>query len=156
MTEPKKQLVRQWILKAENDLLNVTKKMQADQTPWDTVCFHCQQAVEKYIKVILVVHEQEIPRTHDLELLGNLVQSWMPEVEERREELQWLTPYAVISRYPVEIEGTHPREKEGSRAHQLAKTIRDMCRSYIKGIAEELIKEEQAEDVPEEGKEESA
>jgi len=155
MTEPQKQLVKQWILKAENDLLNVTNNMQAEQTPWDTVCFHCQQAVEKYIKTILVVHEQEIPRTHDLEQLCNLIQSRMPGIEEHRDELRWLTAYAVISRYPVEIEGAPPEKKEGNRAHQLAKTIREMCRNYIKGKAGELIEEEKAGDASEAGSEES-
>ena len=31
MTEPQKQLVKQWVLKAENDLLNVTNNLQADR-----------------------------------------------------------------------------------------------------------------------------
>lgn len=59
MTGPQKQLVRQWVLKAENDLLNVTNNLQAEQTPWDIVCFHCQQAVEKYIKAILAVFSRK-------------------------------------------------------------------------------------------------
>lgn len=139
MTEPQKQLVKQWMLKAENDLLNVSNNLHADQTPWDTVCFHCQQAVEKYIKAVLIVHEQEIPRTHDLEHLCNLVQSWTPEVEEHRNELRWLTAYAIISRYPVEIEDVPPNEKEGNRAYQLAKSIRALCQDYIKKVAEKLI-----------------
>ncbi len=154
MTEPQKQLVKQWVRKAENDLLNVTNNLQADQTPWDTVCFHCQQAVEKYFKAVLVVHEQEIPRTHDLEQLCNLIQSWIPGVEEQRDELRWLTTYAVISRYPVEIEDASPGKKEGKRAHQLAKAIRNVCRNYIKEVAEKLIEDEKVMDALEEDIEE--
>ena len=149
MTEPQKQLVKQWMLKAENDLLNVANNLQADQTPWDTVCFHCQQIVEKYFKAVLVVYKQEIPRSHDLEQLGNLVQRWMPGVVEQRNELRWLTTYAVISRYPVEVEGLPPGETEGKRAHQLAKAIRTMCRDYIKGMTEDLMGESKPMDVSE-------
>ena len=106
MTEQQKQLVRQWILKAENDLLNVTNNLDAEHTPWDTVCFHCQQAVEKYIKAVLVVQEHEIPRTHDLEQIYSLIRSWIPELDAQRDELRWLTSYSVLGRYPVEVEDT--------------------------------------------------
>ena len=35
MTEPQKKLVKQWVDKALNDLLNVTNNLNADHTPWD-------------------------------------------------------------------------------------------------------------------------
>ena len=143
MTEQQKRLVKQWIRKAENDLLNVTNNLRADQTPWDTVCFHCQQAVEKYIKAVLVAHGEEIPRTHDLEQLYNLIQSWIPWIEEQRDELRWLTAYAVVSRYPVEVEETPPGEDEANRAHQLANIVRETCRNHMKEVAGELIENEQ-------------
>lgn len=91
MTEPQKNLVKQWMLKAENDLLNVANNLQSDSIPWNTVCFHCQQVVEKYIKAILVIHNREIPRIHDLEQLYNLIQSQIPSLENQRAELRWLT-----------------------------------------------------------------
>ena len=101
MTEPQKNLVKQWMLKAENDLLNIANNLQSDSIPWDTVCFHCQQVVEKYIKAILVIHNREIPRIHDLEQLYNLIQSRIPSLENQRAELRWLATYAVSSRYEV-------------------------------------------------------
>jgi len=50
------QVVREWVIKAENDLKNAahTLKMGAD-CPTDTVCFHAQQCVEKYMKAVLVM-----------------------------------------------------------------------------------------------------
>ena len=44
-------VVRQWVQKAENDLKNAahTLKLGVDG-PTDTVCFHAQQCVEKYVK----------------------------------------------------------------------------------------------------------
>jgi HEPN domain-containing protein len=146
MNEQQKQLVKQWILKAENDLLNVTNNLQAEQTPWDTVCFHCQQAVEKYIKAVLVVHGQEIPRTHDLEQVYNLIQSWVPQIEKHRGELRWLTTYAILSRYPVEVEDAPAGEDEGMRAHKLAQAIQEICRDYLRGIYAELVDDKQDKD----------
>ncbi len=45
---PQKILVRQWISRAENDLLNVRNNLAAQEIPWDTICFHSQQAAEKH------------------------------------------------------------------------------------------------------------
>ena len=61
---PQKILVRQWISRAENDLLNVRNNLAAQEIPWDTICFHSQQAAEKYLKAVLVFYDQPIPRTH--------------------------------------------------------------------------------------------
>ena len=36
-----------WIAKAESDLLNIRNNLKAEQIPWDTICFHAQQAAER-------------------------------------------------------------------------------------------------------------
>lgn len=51
---------------------------------------------------MLVFHAQPIPRTHDLEHLLGMIGQWIPQIQERREALRWLTTFAVASRYPVE------------------------------------------------------
>ena len=76
---PQKILVRQWIRRAENDLLNVRNNLAAQEIPWDTICFHSQQAAEKYLKAVLVFYAQPVPRTHDLEHLLGMVVQWFPK-----------------------------------------------------------------------------
>lgn len=44
---------RRWVQKAQNDLLNIENNLAASRTPWDTVCFHAQQAAEKILKAFL-------------------------------------------------------------------------------------------------------
>ena len=46
----KTELINEWITKAENDLLNVENNLNSKSIPLDTVCYHCQQAAEKYLK----------------------------------------------------------------------------------------------------------
>ena len=41
---------RAWMAKAEHDLLNIENNLAAARVPWDTVCFHAQQAAEKLLK----------------------------------------------------------------------------------------------------------
>jgi len=42
------ELARQWVAKAQNDLLNADNNIRAEEIPFDTVCFHCQQGAEKF------------------------------------------------------------------------------------------------------------
>jgi hypothetical protein len=37
-------IAKPWLAKAKNDLLNADNNLKADNIPFDTVCFHCQQA----------------------------------------------------------------------------------------------------------------
>ncbi len=57
---------RLWLSKAANDLLNVENNLASEHVPWDTVCFHSQQAAEKMLKACLVFYRQPAPRSHDL------------------------------------------------------------------------------------------
>lgn len=63
------------------------------------VGFHAQQAVEKALKAALVLTETELPRTHDLELLVELVQASGIEVPDELTSVEWLTPWAAELRY---------------------------------------------------------
>ncbi len=55
-----------WLGKAEHDLLNIENNLAAKEIPWDTVCFHAQQAAEKLLKAFLISRGRDLMRTHDL------------------------------------------------------------------------------------------
>src|ERR1035441_10215418 len=60
------EVLRQWVRKAEHDLEAATRIMAIEEgCPFDTVCFHCQQAAEKYLKCLLTYLGIQAPRTHD-------------------------------------------------------------------------------------------
>jgi HEPN domain-containing protein len=65
------------------------------------VGFLAQQAVEKALKVALVLADLELPRTHDLELLVEQLQGTGAKVPEELSEIDWLTPWAAELRYDV-------------------------------------------------------
>jgi HEPN domain-containing protein len=52
---------------AENDLKKAayTLRME-DDCPTDTVCFHAQQCIEKYLKALLVLKGADFPGTHNI------------------------------------------------------------------------------------------
>jgi len=64
-------LARGWLIKAASDLAAGRLVVEGDG-PYDTACFHAQQAIEKSLKGFLVLRKQAAPRTHDLEELQRL------------------------------------------------------------------------------------
>ena len=45
----KRELIDSWVDKAEKDLLSAKHELSFPDAVTETVCFHCQQAVEKYL-----------------------------------------------------------------------------------------------------------
>lgn len=94
------EVVQSWVKKAENDLKNATHTLKmGDDCPYDTVCFHAQQAAEKYIKALLTYFSVDFPKSHDIgELISLLSSHVVLNLEVEGQER--LTDYATTSRYP--------------------------------------------------------
>ncbi|MCL6446716.1 MAG: HEPN domain-containing protein [Armatimonadetes bacterium] len=98
----KNELAKGWILKAESDLATA-RRMLASEGPFDTACFHCQQAIEKFLKAFLAFQGQQIPRTHDLEELAELCSLLDETLKWEELNLEEVTDYAVAVRYDLEF-----------------------------------------------------
>ena len=61
--------IKQWLLKANEDLLVVNKLTEFEIVATSSVCFHCQQAVEKFLKAFLIANGVDIKKTHNIEFL---------------------------------------------------------------------------------------
>jgi HEPN domain-containing protein len=95
-------LARGWLAKAESDF--VTARLVLDGPgPYDTACFHAQQAIEKLLKAFLAFHGQPIPRTHDLEELQRLCLQVQQLSDLEGIDLTQLTDYAVVMRYDFDF-----------------------------------------------------
>ena len=91
-------LARRWMLKGESDRLSADLIVQSPG-PYDTACFHAQQAAEKYLKAVVALSGSPIPRTHDLDEIYDECLAVQPALILDRTELSVLTPYAVQLRY---------------------------------------------------------
>jgi HEPN domain-containing protein len=112
---------RAWIAKAENDLLNIRNNLFADETPWDTVCFHAEQAAEKALKAFLVSRGEAPPRSHDLVHLVSLCESYDATLSVFTASCERLTYYGVHVRYPEDI--YEPTETEARELAELASDL---------------------------------
>jgi hypothetical protein len=59
-------IVNLWFKKAESDFKTIENNLKSNDPPTDAICFHAQQAIEKYMKGALVYFEKHITKTHDL------------------------------------------------------------------------------------------
>jgi HEPN domain-containing protein len=91
----------EWVKKAEEDFLAaIDLSRRRKRLLHNTVCFHCQQCAEKYLKARLEEAGLRIPRTHDLEIILNHVLPIEPLWSALRPALQNMTDFAVAFRYP--------------------------------------------------------
>ncbi len=112
-----------WLTKAANDMLNIENNLAAENIPWDTICFHAQQAAEKTIKAYLAYHALPITRTHDLVALLSQAAEINPELGQLRVACQKLNYYAVSSRYPDDL--FEPDAKEGLEMVEISQEIQE-------------------------------
>ncbi len=91
----------EWVEKAEGDWNAARQLNRVRKDPnYDSVCFHCQQSVEKYLKARLEEAGINFPRTHDLIKLLGLAVTVEPQWVALHPLVSVLNPYAVGYRYP--------------------------------------------------------
>lgn len=116
-----------WILKADSDLSNVSRTLNSDG-PYDTACFHAQQAIEKTLKSFLAYHGLAIPRTHDLLELQRMCLEIdvIPNLAEI--DLAEVATYVVSARYDFDF---WPERQESEESYELAKRIKEIILDVI-------------------------
>lgn len=122
-------VTREWIQKAENDLTNATHSLKLGKDcPTDTVAFHAQQCVEKYLKALLVFHRTEFPKVHDIEKLVRILHAGMLSDWALKEQ-RLLTIYATLTRYPGSYEPI--TLAEARQALRIARRVRGEIRRSL-------------------------
>lgn len=90
----------QWVRKAEEDWRGANDLATGEPPLRDLICFHCQQAVEKYLKAVLQENGAPVPKIHDLDDLLDLVLPFGGTLAPLRRGLHSLGRFAVEYRYP--------------------------------------------------------
>jgi len=98
-----KPIAAEWVTKAEGDFAMMERECRAQENPnYDGICFHAQQCAEKYLKARLCEADITFSKIHDLVVLLGQVLVAEPEWETFREDLAYLSDFAVTFRYPGE------------------------------------------------------
>jgi len=121
-------LVREWIEKAEGDFATAQREWRARRNRnQDAVCFHAKQCIEKYLKALLQKDKAPFTKTHDLAILGKACAAKHPLLAPRIADLDALSRFAVLFRYPGE-----------SAARQDAATAVRLMKAYRLSLRQEL------------------
>ena len=125
------EIVKLWCIKADNDLKAGKDELSTKKPATDTVCFHMQQCVEKYLKAFLVFQDKEITKTHNIALL--LQQCIKLDLSFENLKLigtNALSVYAIDSRYPEDF--YMPTRQESQKAVKIAEEVRKFVLTKIK------------------------
>ena len=91
-------LTLEWIEKAEEDYQMAQLAQQASRPFHNSICFHAQQCIEKYLKAWLQEAKLPVPRTHNL--AEGLIVPTVPAWAQWQPDFTRITEYAVDARYP--------------------------------------------------------
>lgn len=94
---------KEWLIKANNDLRSAEILMRDPDPPTDTICYHCQQALEKYLKGFLTRHQIEFIKTHDLDYLFKLCLKIDKNFNDYQDDILSVNKYAIETRYPADL-----------------------------------------------------
>ena len=125
----KRELIDSWIAKAEKDLISAKHELSFSDAVTETVCFHCQQAVEKYLKAYLVFLGISFTKTHEIGELITKCESRDSEISVLKEKADKLTDYAVEVRYPEDE--FEPTLEEAKESFDIAKQIKEFVLNMI-------------------------
>jgi HEPN domain-containing protein len=122
-----KRPTREWLRKAESDYRLAARIAQGSEPFHDQLCFHCQQAGEKYLKGLLEELGLPVPKIHDLDRLLSLLLPHHPSLRSQRRGLVFLTSFGVAIRYP----GENATKRQAVSALRWAGRVRDACRALL-------------------------
>jgi len=123
-----------WIERADADFSSA-RYLAENMRPVSTeiVCFHSQQAAEKYLKAFLVYNDQEPQKTHELTELIKQCCMFDADFSVLNQKCKYLMPFAVRTRYPG---GIDPDENDMKIALTYTGDIIKFTRSKIPDLPE--------------------
>lgn len=120
--EVARDLVREWLARADIDYRTALRLLNDSDPIRESIAFHCQQAAEKYLKAFLVRQSIEVPKTHSIVRLLDLVHQVNAGLAQRLADAEYLSPFGVDIRYPGDFPKLLPGQE--AEAFQLATKLR--------------------------------
>jgi HEPN domain-containing protein len=93
-----------WLSRARGSLNLAEKAGRLKGVLLEDLCFNAQQAAEKALKAVCLAQGLDIPRTHSLVHLMDILEANNLEIPTNVRDADILTQYAVQSRYPSVME----------------------------------------------------
>jgi HEPN domain-containing protein len=96
--------VMEWIQLADDDFDSAKLLNEAVRRHYEIICYHCAQAVEKYLKAYLMYNDTIPAKTHNLRFLNDLCIEADKEFQDISTLCDFLNRFANDIRYPHQYE----------------------------------------------------
>ena len=130
-----KKQVEDWIFLADKDLYAAEILLKDEYPLTNIVAFHCQQAIEKYLKAFLIENDVPLIKTHDLIKLNEMINE-IKNIGIDENNLIIINEVYIEARYPSEL-GLMP---DGMPTNEDAKVFLDNAKEIKNIIIHELKK----------------
>jgi HEPN domain-containing protein len=128
---PLEQTVREWLVKADNDIRSADALAKTRPPILDTAGYHSEQAAEKALKGLMLFHGLPLLKSHDLTLFVETLATAQPQIVFQRDAALYLTPFATLFRYPAGSGFNEPTPAEFQQAYRFAVDIVSCVHSLL-------------------------
>ncbi len=125
-------IVREWIQKADEDL-DFAVSIVEESPFYAQICFHFQQAAEKYLKSVIIADELDFQKIHDLVALLKSCLKNRPDLVELMSDCKLLNGFYIDTRYPVHWPSNYSKET-ALEAMKAAEEIRDKIKAALSEV----------------------
>jgi len=125
-----KEFIEKWIKKADEDFGFAAASLNEEFEYFPQICWHFQQAAEKYLKSYIIANSLEFRKIHDLSALLKTCSAKNSSFDSLSEECKHLQKYYVETRYPVVWE-TKWTKNDAEIARAAAQKIADFVKKLL-------------------------
>lgn len=124
---------KDWVVLADEDLGFASINLEDKETSYfSQICFHFQQAAEKYLKAYIVAKNLEFRKIHELPTLLTICQKQEPEFESLKKDCDFLTEFYFETRYPAFTPPSRVTSEMAKKAEESTENIRNFVKEKLK------------------------
>ena len=120
---------KSWFLRGDEDLSLIEVVLSEKTVSPNLVCFHAQQAGEKYLKGFLASRELHVRKVHDMQILVEDCKNVDLSFSDLQENANFLSQFYIESRYPDDY--TEFSAEQAKEAYEAAKNIKNFILSKV-------------------------
>jgi len=120
-----KKQAEDWIASADKDLSAAEILIKENASLTNIVTFHCQQAIEKYLKAFLIENDILLIRTHDLVKLNGMIKE-VKDLGLNEEELVVINEIYIDSIHQDESGSIHESTSDDRQAKEFIEFAKEV------------------------------
>lgn len=123
-------IVKEWLKMADDDFHFAEANLKAGSEFYAQMCFHFQQAAEKYLKAYIIGKGLAFEKVHDLVHLLETCSAYESSFTTLKEDCIFLNPAYIETRYPVHWPTNYAKET-AEQSHTAAVNIARMVHNHL-------------------------